>query len=432
MTENFSWSRDTAAKRLADTRQRVAEDTAETRHVFTQLFCDDLLPEALPDTPLSGALVSIKDLLDVEGYTTRAGTVFMADNPPAERDAEVVSRLRAQGCVFVGHTNMTELAYSGLGLNPHYGTPENARFPGCIPGGSTSGGAVSVAQGFADFTIGTDTGGSLRIPAAFNGITGFKPSQSTASHRGCYPLSRSLDSIGPMARDVATCRTVWQAISEPGVVASRQVRPEFVIPENFGTDDMEPVVASAFDTAIAKLQEQGYSISTERLSALDRMKDLAVWQFSAVESRAVYNEAFTLRKDGFDPRVASRMARADEATAISYRQLLDARAALIPAFEAELDNRILLMPTVPILPPKMSVMEDDEAYSRLNLLVLRNPTVANVMNGCSLSLPFSDDGNLIGVMLTAANQSDLSLLDFAARIETALAELALPRRSPSA
>ncbi|GGA15289.1 amidase family protein [Neptunicoccus cionae] len=134
MTENFLWSRDTAAQRLERTRQHVAQDTAETRHVFTQLFSDDLPPEALPDTPLSGALVSIKDLLDVEGYTTRAGTVFMADNPTAEQDAEVVARLRAQGCVFVGHTSMTELAYSGLCLNHHYGTLENARFPGCNGG----------------------------------------------------------------------------------------------------------------------------------------------------------------------------------------------------------------------------------------------------------------------------------------------------------
>lgn len=390
--------------------------------MFTQLFSEDELPEILPDTPLSGALVSIKDLLDVEGYTTHAGTVFMAENPGAERDADVVARLRAQGCVLVGHTNMTELAYSGLGLNPHYGTPENARFPGCIPGGSTSGGAVSVAQELVDFAIGTDTGGSLRIPAAFNGITGFKPSQSTVSQRGCYPLSRSLDSIGPMARDVATCKAVWETIADADTRASRQVEPEFVIPENFGMDDIDPVVATVFAAAVAKLQTQGYTISKERLSALDRMKELAVWQFSAVESRAVYFEAFNTRIGALDPRVASRMARADEASAISYRQLLDARAALIPAFEAELDNRVLLMPTVPILPPKIAILEDDDAYTRLNLLALRNPTVANVLDGCSLSLPFSDDGNLIGVMLIAANQSDRSLLDFAAAIETALAK----------
>lgn len=422
MTQNALWSRDTAAQRLANTRQRVAKQAPDSRHVFTQLFSEDELPEIWPDTLLSGALVSIKDLLDVEGYTTRAGTVFMADNPVAEADADVVARLRAQGCVLVGHTNMTELAYSGLGLNPHYGTPENARFPGCIPGGSTSGGAVSVAQGLVDFAIGTDTGGSLRIPAAFNGITGFKPSQSTVSQRGCRPLSRSLDSIGPMARDVATCKAVWEAIADARPQVSKPVKPEFVLPENFGMDDIDPVVAKTFEAAVAKLQAQGYSISKERLSSLDRMKELAVWQFSAVESRAVYSEAFNTRNDALDPRVASRMARADEATAVSYRQLLDARAALIPTFEAELDHRVLLMPTVPILPPKMAVFEEDDAYNRLNLLALRNPTVANVMNGCSLSLPFADDGTLIGVMLVAANQSDGSLLELAEAVETALAK----------
>lgn len=419
MTHSFPWSRDTAAERLHTTRQRIAEKTSDTRHVFTQLFAQDALPDNLPDTPLSGALVSIKDLLDVKGYTTRAGTVFMSDNPVAERDAEVVARLRDSGCVLVGHTNMTELAYSGLGLNPHYGTPENARFPGCIPGGSTSGGAVSVAQGLVDFAIGTDTGGSLRIPAAFNGITGFKPSQSSVSQRGCSPLSHSLDSIGPMARDVPTCKAVWQAIAEADTDASRQVKPELVIPDNFGMDDMDPVLARAFQAAVAKLQAQGYTITTEHFTALDKMKELALWQFSAVESRAVYADAFTTQNDALDPRVASRMARADEASAVSYRQLLDARAALIPVFETELNNRVLLMPTVPILPPKMAVFEDDDTYNRLNLLALRNPTVANVMNGCSLSLPFSADGTLIGVMLIAANQSDLSLLDFGASAEAA-------------
>lgn len=421
MTHSSPWSRDTAAARLHATRQRVAAQTTETRHVFTQLFSEDVLPETLPDTPLAGALVSIKDLLDVKGYTTRAGTVFMAKNPVAEWDAEVVARLRNIGCVLVGHTNMTELAYSGLGLNPHYGTPKNARFPGCIPGGSTSGGAISVAQGLVDFTIGTDTGGSLRIPAAFNGVTGFKPSQSTVSQRGCSPLSHSLDSIGPMARDVATCKAVWQAIADEDISAPRPVKPELVIPENFGMDDIDPIVAKTFEAAVAKLKLQGYAISTERLSSLDSMKELALWQFSAVESRAVYEEAFTTQNDMIDPRVASRMARADEATAISYRQLLDSRSALITTFEDELDNRVLLMPTVPILPPNIALFEDDDTYNQLNLLVLRNPTVANVMNGCSLSLPFSDDGNLIGVMLIAANQSDLALLDFSAGVETALA-----------
>ncbi|MBU2960297.1 amidase [Citreicella sp. C3M06] len=415
MPKAFPWSAATAIARLQDIQTRIKTNAPGTQNVYTHLF--DEPATDLPDTALAGALVSIKDLLDVKGHVTHAGTTFMRDNAPATKDADVVAALRAQGCVLVGHTNMTELAYSGLGLNPHYGTPENALYPGCIPGGSTSGGAVSVAQGLADVAIGTDTGGSLRIPAAFNGITGFKPSQSSLSQTGCRPLSRSLDSIGPMARDVATCRAVWQAIATPQA-DTLAIRPEFVIPENFGMDDLDPAVRAGFDAAVALLREAGFTVSTHSFAALESMKSLAVWQFSSVESRAEYEDAFQTRSDSLDPRVASRMARADEATAVSYRQTLNLRNDLIAAFDAELDGRALLMPTVPILPPRFDAVQDDADFGRINLQALRNPTIANVMNGCSISLPFAHAGDTIGVMLIASGHSDPALLDLAERCET--------------
>ncbi len=417
MAHACPWSVATAPARLQDIRARIAADGPDARHVYTRLF--DTPPAAQGDSQgaLAGALVSIKDLFDVKGHVTHAGTTFMAQDAPAAEDADVVAALRAEGCVLVGHTNMTELAYSGLGLNPHYGTPENALYPGCIPGGSTSGGAVSVARGLADVAIGTDTGGSLRIPAAFNGITGFKPSQSTVSQKGCRSLSRSLDSIGPMARDVATCRAVWQAISSPGLT-SRPVRPEFVIPENFGMDDLEPQVRAGFDAAVALLRGAGLAVEQRSLSALEAMKSLPVWQFSCVESRAEYEDAFQTRKASLDPRVAARMARADEVSAVGYRQTLNQRAELITAFDAELDGRVLLMPTVPILPPRFEAVQDDADFGRINLQALRNPTIANVMDGCSLSLPFRHAQDTIGVMLIAAGQSDPALLDLAERCET--------------
>lgn len=240
------WSADTALPRLDEVQKRIAQNTSDTRHVYTQLFPSQDAMSGATDTALAGALVSIKDLLDVKGQVTRAGTTFMASDTPADQDADVVARLRAAGCVLVGHTNMTELAYSGLGLNPHYGTPENALYPGCIPGGSTSGGAISVAQGLADIAIGTDTGGSLRIPAAFNGIVGFKPTQSTVSRRGCKNLSHSLDSIGPMAKTVDACRAAYAVMADPDQSDTRAIKAEFVIPENFGMDDLDPAVAARF------------------------------------------------------------------------------------------------------------------------------------------------------------------------------------------
>ncbi|MEP2473828.1 MAG: amidase family protein, partial [Paracoccaceae bacterium] len=276
---------------------------------------------------------------------------------------------------------------------------------------------ISVARGLADIAIGTDTGGSLRIPAAFNGITGFKPSQTTMSQRGCCPLSASLDSVGPMARDVATCRAAWQAISDPDIDNFQEVKPEFIVLDNFGMDDLEPAVRAGFDAAVKLLQEAGCTVKTQSFASLEAMKTLAVWQFSAVESRAVYDEMFQAQLDQFDPRVASRMARADEVSAVAYRQTLNQRARLIRAFEADLAGRVLLMPTVPILPPKFDTMTSDAAYGRINLQALRNPTIANVMNGCSISMPFSHNAETIGIMLIAAGLSDHSLLDLAARCE---------------
>ncbi|MFU1476301.1 amidase family protein [Roseovarius sp. C7] len=425
MSHDFPWSPDTARSRLDAALAQVEAGEAKCRHVFTQTFAEDARRDAGAAAdmsgPLAGALVSIKDLLDVAGHVTRAGTVFLADTAPAGADAEVVARLRDAGAVIMGHTNMTELAYSGLGLNPHYGTPESALYPGCIPGGSSSGGAVSVARGLCDIAIGTDTGGSLRIPAAFNGIVGFKPTQANVSRAGCLALSRSLDSVGPMARSVAHVRLAYEAIRQAEAVAPRPLGRDFVIPENFGMDDLEPAVAAGFEAAVARIEAAGHKVSRARIEALEAMKSLAVWQFSAVESRGEYDAAYQTQRAAFDPRVSSRMARADEADAVAYRQTLNQRAALIEAFEAEMAGRVLLMPTVPILPPSFAAMEDDAEYGRVNLQALRNPTIGNVMDGCAISLPFAHAGDTIGVMMIAGHGRDMALLDLAETCESVLA-----------
>lgn len=425
MTDLYEWSAQSAPSRLDATIERVKADPAELRHIFTQVFFDEAVEMAKSvaasgdGSPLAGALVSIKDLLDVKGHVTKAGTRFMANDPAASKDADVVAKLRAAGAVLLGHTNMTELAYSGLGLNPHYGTPMNALVDGAIPGGSTSGGAVSVARGLADIAIGTDTGGSLRIPAAFNGIVGFKPSQRSVSRVGCKPLSRSLDSIGPMGRSVAAVGAAYRVIADedqPG----RAVVADFVVPTNYGMDDLAPEVASAFAAAVADLRAKGYSVTEVAFDSLEALKSLPIWQFSSIESRADYDEAYQTQRDIMDPRVASptRMGRADEVDAVAYRKTLNERERLIGLFAEELAGRVLLMPTVPILPPSFEEMEKDEDYSRLNLQVLRNPSIANVMDCCSISLPISHQGLPVGLMLTALSGSDLSLLALAETIHS--------------
>lgn len=423
MKSQYPWTFDRAHDRVAELISRVQADDKALRHVFTRLFeklADEQSrgPTAHTSHPLSGALVSVKDLFDVAGFVTLAGTRFMEDNQPARQHALAITRLAEAGAVLVGHTNMTELAYSGLGLNPHYGTPESVLYPGCIAGGSTAGGAVSVAAGAVDIAIGTDTGGSLRIPAAFNGIVGFKPTQSTISREGCQPLSQSLDSVGPMAASVEACRLAFQTMRAHPESIEHHLDPVFVVPTNYGMDDLQPEVAAAFEHAMTLLQGIGYTVETRSLQSLENLKNLAIWHFSAVESRANHDEAYRTRHEQIDPRVSSRMARADELSAVEYRQTVNLRDQLIRQYQHEMQGKVLLMPTVPILPPPLPVFDDDAVYTRLNLQVLRNPSIANVMNGCSISLPISHAGHTIGIMLSANALSDQALLDLALRCET--------------
>ncbi len=422
---DVSWNTSTALQRIEALEARLDQGHEADQHVFTHTYFDEAkrfaeqLP-AQPKDPLNGALVSIKDLFDIKGHVTHAGTVIMSNDAAAQKDAEVVAKLRSAGAVVVGHTNMTELAYSGLGLNPHYGTPQNTLDPLRIPGGSTSGGAVSVAAHMVDIAIGTDTGGSLRIPAAFNQIVGFKPTQSTVSRVGCKPLSITLDSVGPMARTVAACALGYDALRNQTPMPDRGLKAEFVIPQNFGFEDMDPAVATQFNAVVGHLENAGFVIQREVFASLEHYKNLPIWQFAAVEARAAYDDQFAAHYDDLDPRVASRMARADEVDAVAYRKTVDQREALIPAFEAELGERVLLLPTTPILPPKFSELEQDEAFGRSNLLALRNPSLANVLDCCSVSLPWGGSKTPIGVMLTATAHRDRALLDLAKSVEKTL------------
>ncbi len=425
MTINKAWSKENAAVRLKETFARVAEGEKQLQSVFTQTFDSTAGQDVenlatVLDNELLGALISVKDLFDVKGFVTKAGSRILEGSAAATVDAEAIARLREAGAVLVGHTNMTELAYSGLGLNPHYGTPENVLYADCIPGGSSSGGAVSVARDLVDIAIGTDTGGSVRIPAAFNGIVGFKPSQYSVSRVGCKALSRSLDSVGPMAKTVAACRASYQLMSNSPAGLTNQHPREFVIPTNFGMDELAPAVASAFAVAVDKLSAAGCNIVERPLAVLDRYSELPVWHFSSVECCAEYLHYYQSVPEQFDPRVLKRLQRAQEVDAISYRQTLNLRQSLIEQYQVELGDNILLLPTVPVLPPKFSEFEQDSEYDRLNLLILRNPTLSNVMDGCSISLPFCSDTDHIGVMLSAVNGRDQALLNCAEYAEQVL------------
>ena len=398
--------------------QSLAIIESKESHAFTELFGYQTPQEG----PLSGSIISIKDLFDVAGYKTQAGSVFI-DDKKAQVDADAVALLRESGASFIGHTNMTELAYSGVGLNPHYKTPDNPVISGRIPGGSTSGGAVSVALGIADAALGTDTGGSLRIPAAFCGVTGFKPSQQTVSRQGSLPLSDALDSVGPIANTVEECELLWKILSK-APDASKVKTPEnlsqltLVVPTNFGMDELDPLVEQGFTEMLARLEEQGVKVESRFVEALEAYKTLPVWQFSAYECNAYYGERYDLDQVDMDPRVASRIARAKTIDADGFEQTKAARDAFIQGVSSQEGNTVFLLPTVALLAPKLTDLEENAEYDRLNLLCLRNTSLANVLNGCSVSLPFRFQNEPMGFMLTASNGMDQSILDLAKQLET--------------
>ncbi|WP_107496500.1 amidase family protein [Thalassobius sp. I31.1] len=419
MPNSHLWTQENAHDRAAKVFARVDADETDTQHIFTQTFAEECLKSrATPRTgPLAGALVSVKDLFDVKSFVTRAGTTFLEDTSPADKDAAAIGLLRDAGALLIGHTNMTELAYSGLGLNPHYNTPRNALDPKRIPGGSTSGGAVSVALGLADIAVGTDTGGSCRIPAAFNGIVGFKPSQSAISRNGCKPLSQTLDSVGVMGKSVAMCRAAFEVMATGKDAFKEPVSKGFVIPTNFGMDDLEPLVAKAFKSAVGRLEAAGHAITYKNVSLFDKLAQFPAWHVTSVECRANYQAAFSQTPKAFDPRVLSRMKRAEERSAVAYRECLNLRDELISEFEIQFTDETLLMPTVPIEAPQFSDLRDDASFNSKNLQVLRNPSVANVMDACSISIPFQFDRGVIGVMLTAPSKRDDAILNLADSIE---------------
>lgn len=416
-SSNFAWqNRELVAK------WKSALDIIDTKGqaVFTELF-DYVEPQ---QGPLNGAIISIKDLFQVQGYKTQAGSVFI-NQQLAKQDAAAVALLRAAGASFLGHTNMTELAYSGLGLNPHYDTPDNPINAGRITGGSTSGGAASVALGVADATLGTDTGGSLRIPAAFCGLTGFKPSQQTVSREGCLPLSDELDSVGPIAKTVEECELLWHVLSgAPSVDSAKSTdssQLKLVVPSNFGMNDLDAPVEKGFAEKLSQLEAAGMVIERRFIDALETYKTLPVWQFSAFECQAFYGQDYDLENADIDPRVASRIARAKNLHAEDFQQTLVARAAFIERMAKEEPNTVFLLPTVAVVAPKLSDLEEDAEYDRLNLLCLRNTSLANVLNGCSISLPFRFENEPMGLMLTAANGMDKALLALAKRVEPIVA-----------
>jgi aspartyl-tRNA(Asn)/glutamyl-tRNA(Gln) amidotransferase subunit A len=376
-------------------------------------------------SPYAGIPVSIKDLFDIAGDVTTAGSVALRDAPAARHDAPAVARLRAAGFIPIGRTNMTEFAFSGLGINPHYDTPRNVydRQAGRIPGGSSAGAAVSVTDGMALGALGTDTGGSCRIPAALCGIVGFKPTAHRVPTQGAFPLSTSLDSIGPLAATVDCCVRLDAVLAgEPWVELSPLPLDglRMAVPQTMVLDSLEPAVARAFDAALAAMRNAGARIvelPLQELSELPRIN--AKGGPSAAESYAIHRALIAKAEASYDPRVLSRILRGREQDAADYIDLVKARAEFIDrvaAITAPYDA--LLMPTTPVIAPRLADLVSDEAYRLANMLVLRNPSIANFLDRCSISIPCHRAGDApVGLMLIGEHDADRRLMSIAAAIE---------------
>ncbi|MFZ2158395.1 MAG: amidase, partial [Bradyrhizobium sp.] len=376
----------------------------------------------------AGIPVSIKDLFDIRGQVTRAGSRALDDSPPAEADAPAVARLRRAGFVVIGRTNMTEFAYSGIGINPHYGTPKGAwnRKAGHVPGGSSSGAAVSVADSMAHGGLGTDTGGSCRIPAAYNGIVGFKPTQRRVPLDGAVPLSFTLDSIGPLARSVACCAALDAVLANETLV-SLQPRPikgmRLAVPTTLALDDLDEAIAKTFERALETLSRRGALI--ERIEVPEFL-DVGVMNakggFAAAESYAWHRYLIASKGDVYDPRVSMRIMRGESLSAADYVDLVGARKSLIARAAVRLaPYDAVVMPTTANTPPRIADLADDKDFARENLRSLRNCTLINMIDGCAISLPAHREGEVpVGLMLAAAGGSDRRIFELAAGMEGAI------------
>jgi len=416
---------------------RIADPAGEGARTFLKVYADrartaaeaqDRLRKAgYVASPLAGLPVSIKDLFDVAGDLTLAASKALDDRPPAVHDAPVVARLRAAGAVLVGRTNMTEFAFSGVGINPHYGTPGNPHDRRLIPGGSSSGAAVSVADGQAVIGIGSDTGGSVRIPAALCGLAGFKPTKHRIPCDGAIPLSTTLDSVGPLANSIACC-----AIADAVLAAEPPAAPEPMpaaalrlgVPQCYLLDGLAPEVASAFSAACSALSRAGARVTDLPLPELNVIPAVnAAGGFAPIEAYAWHRDLLARRGGEYDPRVSARIARAAGMTAVEYIELCTARAELIAWLAPRTTGfDALVLPTVTMTAPPIAAFAEDADYRHLNAAILRNPSAINFLDRCAATIPIQPPGAApVGLMIVGERGGDRHLLAAARGIEAALA-----------
>lgn len=409
--------------------------SSRCKHVFVQpLFEEARTAATLPDIqnkPLAGLAVSVKDLFDIEGQTTSAGSIALQNATPARHDSVAVARLRRAGAAIIGRTNMTEFAFSGVGINPHFGTPLNAAatHQALIPGGSSSGAAVSVATGAAFVGLGSDTGGSIRIPAALNGIVGFKSTARWVPTQGALPLSSTLDTVCALTRSVRDAVLAHELLAQRTVTRSSAPLSAYRlgIANTLMQDGLDPTVARAWQRSLTTLRNAGASIVDIPLPEINELVHIqATGGFSAAESYAWHRHLLACKAQQYDPRVASRIQRGVSMSACDYLELQVARRGWIEKMSTALQGfDAILSPTVPIVAPPLSEVapgaERDNTFFQVNALLLRNTSVINMLDGCAISLPCHHHDELpVGLMVWAGALQDDTVLNIAQQIEKLL------------
>ena len=425
-------ARDLVEKSLAT----IADNTEDGGPVFLSVddeqarasadYIDTLRKAGRAPSRFAGIPFSVKDLFDVAGQVTTAGSVVCKGDAAAQRDAVAIERLKLAGFIAIGRTNMSEFAYSGVGLNPHYGTPKSVydRQSGRIPGGSSAGAAISVADGTCGLAIGTDTGGSCRVPAAFNGIVGYKSSHGRVPLDGVYPLAATFDTVGPLARSVQCCASADALMGRDwdGVIVERPLKGlKLGIPQSLVLDDLDDDVAMVFGTALTRLACHGVEIvdvdfrELEDLAAINSGGGIA-----AVEAYGVHQHGLETQGDDYDQRVRTRILAGAKISAHDFFVLQTRRGEMINRADELMDGLDgFVMPTCPHIPAAISDLDDDDDYRRINLMALRNTFVGNFLNRCAISIPAHAQGDApVGLMLMAPLMTDKALLSAAKAIES--------------
>jgi len=440
LAEDLAAGRETATRLVEVCLARIADPDGEGEKAFLHVaaerarkvaaWIDQARRDGLPLPPFAGIPIAVKDLADVRGEVTRAGSPVLEGRAPAERDAPIVSRLQNAGFINLGRTNMTEFAYSGLGINPHYGTPASPwdRASRRIPGGSSSGSGVAVADGMAVAAVGTDTGGSCRIPAAHCGTVGLKSTVGRIPVDGVVPLSKMMDSVGPLANSVA-CAALFDAVldgmPEPAIPPTRPAgHLRLAVAQNFHLNGMDRHVTAAFERACAGLRAAGAVLEEVSVPAFDMYAGITVpGGIVAAEAYAWHRPFLEEHSHQYYRHVLGRIMAGSKQSAADLLDMLQVRQAAIADFaRTTAGYDAVIGPTTAVIAPPIAELEaDDEAYMRINVLMLRNTSVMNFLDGCALSLPIHRPGEpAVGLHLMLPGGRDRALLSVGLGVEAAL------------